>query len=664
MLEIVGAVVVMLFLALVPGLAIAAAITPTIRRQPILWLTLAPVLSIGANFLVAQVLDLAGLSVVPTAPLLVLVGAVAATMLRVIETRRSGDGAALTESTDSTPTPSEPTARAGSNSGTATATDRRSASWLLVAAILIGAAVWGMGLRGQHSEPPGRDGLYHGFFVERIVKEGTIDPADVVVTDPVTEQPAASFYPLALHLTIAGQRSLTHEPVGLLLTLWTAAAACALFPASMFCLTRKLLPARPLVAGCTALAVPFFSLFPYQPMDWSGIGVIVGTAMVPVSAAIVLTAATSRRRGDAVLAVGAVYAVLATHTSQAGLLVIIVGVLELANWWSTRSWHEIRSRTLTLALVSSGALVLYLPGLVRLRSASAERSDLGTAASMPLANALGNLITMSTATTLAGQSLLALLALVGVVLAVRRRELLAWGWVGLALLVLYLASAVTTFPWSTLRPLSQPWYYEYTRTSYHAAPVLAVFVGYAFAELLRVLTPVAVRIGVRDRRWVTYSVLATAVVLAAPTMLRQPVRLLRAAYETDSRVDADMAGAFDYLAAHDDGRMTVLNEERDGSAWMYADRGLRPLVGVYRYGETEQNDARLRLLSTAGSLGSDPETQQLIERWDVRYVLVNDVGFSDEPPRVRADALRANPRFREVYSRGGSHVFEVVASNG
>lgn len=101
----------------------------------------------------------------------------------------------------------------------------------LALAIVIGLAVWCAGLRGQPHQPPSRDGLYRGFVVERIVDTGSMDPARVVVTDPVTETPAAGFQPPAFPTTVALMRSLAGVPIGVLLTVTTVLAAAVLLPA-------------------------------------------------------------------------------------------------------------------------------------------------------------------------------------------------------------------------------------------------------------------------------------------------------------------------------------------------------------------------------------------------------------------------------------------------
>lgn len=634
MLEAAGALVAVVLLVELPGAALVWAIDPSLRSRQILLVSAAPLITIAANFAVAQAMDLVGLSVMPGAPLVVVAAALVGAVVRRWRTA------------------TEP--RADAPPARSSAVDGRGAMALLGLAMVIGLTVWGVGLRGQPHQPPSRDGLYPGFFVERIVDTGTIDPARVVVTDPVTETPAAGFYPLALHTTVASMRSLTGVPIGTLLTVTALLAAAVLLPAGLFVLVRRLLPHRPLVAGFASLAVPLFAVFPYEPMDWSGIGVIVGIALVPVAAVLVRDAVDCRTRSSAVLAALACYCVIAVHTSQAALLAVVVGVLEVGAALARWSWPEVRSRARTLVAIAAGALLLYTPGLLLLGTASSERSDFGGTPVLTLGSALGALLTLTTATT-ASQSLLVAIAFGGVLVAARRRELGAWGVVGVALGTLYLATAVPTAPWSVLRPLTQPWYYAINRTGYHAPLVLAVFVGCALD---------AVVAGIGSFRWPRSGSAGVAVALAGVlalglAYLPDDIDVVRRAYSTDSLVTPDLAAAFDYLDGHVADGAVVLNEERDGSAWMYAERGLSPLVGVYAYGSDEQNDDRLYLVSHIADLGSDPRVSALLERWAVTHVLVQERGFTDEPPRPQVEALRRNPGFREVFSSGGSHVFAV-----
>jgi hypothetical protein len=124
------------------------------------------------------------------------------------------------------------------------------------------------------------------------------------------------------------------------------------------------------------LAVPLFAVFPYQPIDWSGIGVIVGMALVPVAVTLVGVAVEGRTRSSIVLTALACYCVLAVHTSQAALLVVIVGVLEVGTALERWIWPEERAGLVPWRPSQRGT-PLYTPGLLLLGTASSERTDFG-----------------------------------------------------------------------------------------------------------------------------------------------------------------------------------------------------------------------------------------------------------------------------------------------
>jgi hypothetical protein len=154
------------------------------------------------------------------------------------------------------------------------------------------------------------------------------------------------------------------------------------------------------------------------------------------------------------------------------------------------------------------------------------------------------------------------------------------------------------------------------------------------------------------------AVVAGAVALGA-AYLPDDVDVVRRAYSTDFLVTPDLAGAFEYIDDHVADGSVVLNEERDGSAWMNAERGLSPLVGVYAYGSDEENDDRLYLVAHIADLGADALVAQLLDHWSISHVLVQERGFTDEPSRPRVGDLRRNAGFCEVFSSGGPQVFAV-----
>ena len=275
---------------------------------------------------------------------------------------------------------------------------------------------------------------------------------------------------------------------------------------------------------------------------------------------------------------------------------------------------------------------LFLPALLLLGNAASERAAAAEVPYQSLSEALGSILTLSTAMA-ASQSTLALLAAVGLLVAVRRRVMGAWIAVTAVILGLYLAASVSSGFWHALRPLTMPWYSSTWRTSYQVPMAMAVFVGLALAAAVEWLRQRSVA-----SWWPRTSLAAVTalfVVGGAALWLWQPVDILQTAYATDSLITDDQRAAFDYLASHTRRTDLTLNEERDGSAWLYAIADRRPLLAVYTYTPDPATKDRIYLLEHIAELGTNQRARKLVDRWCVKYVLVNEQGFTDEPPRLQ-----------------------------
>ena len=168
------------------------------------------------------------------------------------------------------------------------------ATGLLGVAIVLGLAVWLVGLGGLPLEPPNSDAQQHGYLVERIVDTSSVDPATTLVSSPVDGRRTVDFYPLAFHAQVALAGQLTGAPVGVLLVWWTVLGAAVLLPCAMFLLVRVLVPDRPGAAGFAAVLTPLAGAFPAQPFQFGGLTTIVGLALGLAATAVTLGAVAAR----------------------------------------------------------------------------------------------------------------------------------------------------------------------------------------------------------------------------------------------------------------------------------------------------------------------------------------------------------------------------------
>lgn len=621
--------------AFVPGAILLRLLVPEVGRQRVLWFAASVPVTVAWFFAVSEALDLFGLSTSPLAQSIAFGTAVAVLVI----VRRRATPAAPPEG--HTPAPIV----------------------MLFVSMAIGVTVWFVALDGQPHNPPSRDGEYHGYFVKRIAETGSVSPPTIVTTDPITEEQAAEYYPLALHNAVALQHTLLGHGVGLLLRSWLVVCSALVLPAGLFVLVRRLLPGNPLAAGFTALVAPFVAMFPYGAATWSALSLIVSLTFVPVT--IVLTGragdAIRYRAGSIGAAVLAVFGVAATHTSQLGLLAIWLPILALVDVSRERTLVAIRRRTFSLGAVAALAVLLYLPALSALRDAYAERAAFAHQPYLNLSQAVGDLLTMSHGLA-EGQGALTLLVIAGLCLAARDRVLGGWVLCLICVVLLYLAAAVVGGAISKFRPLTQPWYYGSWRTSYNVALAMTVVAGYALARSADLASWVLHRRSSLHNRSTLIGPAMVAVAFSgvgALALLQQPIDIVRTAYATNSPASRDQLEAFDFLRAYVPKGQPVLNEERDGSTWMYAEHELLPLMGVYAYEGTGTTDDRIYLATHIADYATDERVRALTDRWDINYLLVNETGFIGEPLRVRPQDLEGRPAFTEVFTAGTSHVYRI-----
>jgi hypothetical protein len=111
----------------------------------------------------------------------------------------------------------------------------------------------------------------------------------------------------------------------------------------------------------------------------------------------------------------------------------------------------------------------------------------------------------------------------------------------------------------------------------------------------------------------------------------------------------------------------VLNDTRDGSAWMYVDTGGAALPvfagnAIPDWSELPGWQDRVALLRGIADVGSDPELLDAARRWAVRYVVVGERTIGGGQRRLDAAALESAAGLRLVFAQGGARVYEIVGT--
>lgn len=666
MVRAVGSVVAWALFALAPGVGLLLCARPGLRSRPALVVGAAPAVTFGLLFLVAQALAMAGIGPWPLAPVLGLAVVGTAAVVRLARHRTHATPPSPARVPDSAapdafaPDAAAPDAPAASPEASPGAGERRAAALMGAAAVVVGAAIWAWSMGGLPSVPPNRDSQNHAYFVARIVEEDTIDPGVVLAESPGQTDSVASFYPLALHTDVAVARQVTGLAVPDLLLAWTLLSAVVVLPLGLFALVRRLVPDRPLAAGLTALVTPLVGLFPYQPITWGGLAVIIGLALVPGAVALALWAVEDRGVAPLGLAAVALAGVVLVHSSQVALLVVLLVPFLVADLLRSRRDQPaavpgpwLVAAATPWALLAAGTAILLAPSVLGLLTGAGERADHSVVPDLGLLDGAGHLFNLDVG-SLVAQPVLGLLALVGLVTSFRSRRLRPLAVGATVLVLLYLVGTQTGQPWALGRPLTRPWYMSWWRLAYNVALLVPVFVGLA---LDTARTEVRRRAGTSSRAIAVASCAVLA--LIGLRMTDGPSALVSAAFRTQALLGTEETDLMADLAERPDATGTILNQENDGTTWMYALEGLTSLSAIQAFRQGQDAEDRAYLLDHIADAATDRRVADLLDRWDIRYLLVNDRTYMREPAALTVDELRAAPGITVVDHRGSMWLFRV-----
>lgn len=510
------------------------------------------------------------------------------------------------------------------------------------------------------------DAPFHGNVVRWIAEHDSALSSELA---PLAGRPGDEnfFYPDTYHALLA----LVFDRAGLgipeLLNLAGLAVILALPPgiAAVTAAWRM-----PTVAVAAAAAVStWFTAFPYDSL-WRGplYPYVAGVALLP--AVLAMARYTVRRRGLAGVAGVALgtAGLVALHTSLAVVVAVYFVLLLLAlalrlepvDWRTT--WPYV------LGAAAAGA-VLALPLALPALSAAGEVTDFGWPSTATVAGGFGQAVTFSPDADLP-QWWLGLPAIAGIVLLVRHRRMV---WLAAAYVLfggLYAATASMESP--LIHALTGPFYNDQWRLG-----ALVPFAGaVAFGEFA---ATVGDRLGERVRRWRPawpHAAVATAGVMAFGLVVAllgngayvgRNVDRLDDRYGDGPAVSSGERAAFAWLAERVGPGERVMNGRLDGTCWMYALAGVRPVEWKFS-GSPKGTPARVltRHLDELGEGGSwDPLVRSALAELNVRYVLVGK-GFV-RPYNERAFGLRrlaGNQHFEVVYRNPKATVYLVSVPTG
>jgi hypothetical protein len=625
-----------------PGLLIVA--VARVRLTLVEWFAVAPVCSLGAVYVLAEVLTLAGVPFGPAAFVVMLAALSAGAVLRMRNGWRPppfdhDDDTAITRGN-----------RKLQRRGVLVATG------LLVLAITVGGITWLVPMRNTAVIPPGIDAISHGIFVRRIADTESIKPRDVFVMDANGKQSTGvKYYPLALHASVAIAYRITGTPIGVLLNAVIVFFAALVLPLGLFALVRLLLPDEPVAAGFAAILGSLITMFPYQPAQWGLIPLIAGVALIPISVVLLVRTVTREWSVAAAVLSGLVVAGgFALHNSEVPLTVLLTGLVLLFRDGLTTGSLRWRDAVTRLAWIGLAAAAFLAPTLPQVVAGGTERSAHGSSTG-PVGSFLRDLVTLR-GPSLDRQTWLSVLAAAGVVLLLVRRQ--ARGWIAGALVVITLAVLANSSDDPVTRALTFPWYRDAFRINYNVTLFVAVFGGVLLGVISRWC---AQRVSARSWALPVSAglVLLVLLPLGAWGALRKNRDRVSTWYSTEAPVGAPEVAAFKFLRQHERPGDSVLSDASvDAAGWMYPIAGANPLFGIA--GGPHSWDERYYLHDLIGKLGADQTADAIVRRLRVRFVYFSEQGMRFMGPHKWTLAgLRATPHLTEIFNDGDAHVLEI-----
>lgn len=535
----------------------------------------------------------------------------------------------------------------------------------VLAGAVLGAVTIRRALRGLDSVHQGWDAGFHANAIRFITDTGDAAPSALGAINNYED--ATFFYPNAQHIltSIVGQLTGASVPALLNVQMMLLPGIAGLGLAVLI----RAFGGRVALAASVPLVLASFTGFPYGLLSRGPLlPYATGAALVPAFLAL-LNRALDQRSTSAVLATAIAGAgLLAVHPSSALTAAIFTVALLVHRWRSGRTNARGRevATLLGVAVVGLAAGFPFVVGTIGI-------GEGGAAVDWPARKnaweAFSGLVTLNQ-TGDGPQLLLVGLFAVGVWALRDIRQL--WWWLAGASVFAALFVTVSSTDAPLTETLTQPWWNDKWRllalVSLSMAVVAAhgvVVVGDALAALAnRRLSPRAttsrLRVGVA-----TVAVLATFGAISNVFYLGENEAEVNNNYRSRHTVTPDEQTAMRRLAELTGPDERVMNDPGDGSAWMYALEGIRPIFGHViepaTYGSLG-HDQQL-LLSSFHCLDSSPAVRALVDKYDIHYVFTGRGFLRAEFTRVPGLLyLGAVDSLELVYAWNGTAIYRVRLS--
>jgi hypothetical protein len=510
----------------------------------------------------------------------------------------------------------------------------------------------------------GFDALFHVNAVETITTSGSANPGVTATVNGYA--PGQSVYPDALH---AGASLLT-QLHGDSLSSINGLMACIPLVAGLglVALLRSMGLVREAVLVPVLLAVT--TGYPTDPV-WRGPIWVFAFAIAFVPAFLVLVRRTVEDRTPATVLLlgGSGAALVMLHPSAAVTAAVFVVFLLIARWLGRPATILRDVVVVGTAAVLAAAVALPLVGRALVDTGG------GTIVDWPVAQSAGEALTelaLYRYNNDHSQVALAVLALVGLAVGWRRRDL-RW-WYGGTITFAGLCVLAASYEGRVVQLLTGPWWndrFRFAAVVFLALSVFAAVGAVALGDLVgRALTALARRVGAQrlPGRGVAaggglVAVLLVFLATSQGLYVDRNVERLGIGYVAagGGTVAPNDLEAFAFLRTVAGGG-PVLNDPNDGSAWMWSLAGVRPVFGAALTTPVSPPlpAARQLVIDRLDCLDSAEDVRQAVAALGVRYVYSSATTILG-PPTTNwgfrdLDTVRS---LRMVFQKEGAVVYEI-----
>ena len=495
---------------------------------------------------------------------------------------------------------------------------------------------------------PNHDAMYHSYVIRNIAETQSTKVGEALRLFPLGAGSAANFYPLGLHSVIALSSRISGTSINGSMNLVTLVLAIGIFPLSMWIWTREFLGNSKLVATITPIAVLMLSsVFPWSPMSWGGMPAIVAMCIAPPVAVFVTEVLYTPTRKGILLVTLAMVGMFSMHTPELVLVFAMTAVLLI------RRGNVPYRNILTCGLqVGIGSVIALAPVVLATAGGASERS-LDYQPVLEAASTIGQSLLFS----FSGFELpmVSILVVIGIIQSNREKNsVLTWAF-GAVVLVTALAAS---FPKNSLiRLVTKPWYGQVLRLNYNIVYFAVPLMVCATIWLLSIKKTSLLR-------FVSVGTVAALIFMGLTQAQRADKLLLESWYKGLVPVNQNSVTAFNWMSENIGIDEYVLTDYDgiDGSTWMYALSGVRPVM----YGAITDDSRdgwrsqKIAVLTNIGRLTSRPDLIRFLREVRIRYIYFDERTNVISPVHTFSlDEIKQDPALTNVYTQGNAHVFEV-----